>query len=56
MRYSIGHSRSLDPVWLWCRMAAVAPIGPLAWELPYAVGAATKINKTAELYAKKRHQ
>ena len=22
--------------WLWCRSAAVAPILPLAWELPYA--------------------
>ena len=30
-----------DPVllWLWCRLAAAAPIGALAWELPYAVGA-----------------
>ena len=25
-------------LWLWCRPAAAAPIGPLAWELPYAVG------------------
>ena len=27
-----------DPalLWLWCRLAAEAPIGPLAWELPYA--------------------
>ena len=31
-----------DPVllWLWCRPAAAAPIRPLVWELPYAVGAA----------------
>ena len=27
---------------LWCRPAAVAPIWPLAWELPYATGAALK--------------
>ena len=27
---------------LWCRPAAVALIGPLAWEPPYAVGAALK--------------
>ena len=28
-----------DPelLWLWCRVAAAAPTGPLAWELPYAV-------------------
>ena len=25
-------------LWLWCRPAAIAPIRPLAWELPYAVG------------------
>ena len=23
-------------LWLWCRLAAVDPIRPLAWELPYA--------------------
>ena len=23
-------------LWLWCRSAATAPIGPLAWEPPYA--------------------
>ena len=29
-----------DPVllWLWHRLASTAPIGPLAWELPYAMG------------------
>ena len=26
-------------LWLWRRPAAVAPIGPLAWELPRAAGA-----------------
>ena len=30
-------------MWLW--LAAVAPIWPLAWELPYAVGAALKRQK-----------
>ena len=28
--------------WLWHRLAAVAPIQPLAWELPYAADAALK--------------
>ena len=30
-----------DPalLWLWCRPAATALIGPLAWKSPYAVGA-----------------
>ena len=36
-----------DPalLWLWCRPAAIAPIGPLAEELPYAPGAALKSKK-----------
>ena len=35
----VGHRCSSDPalLWLWCRPAAIAPIGPLAWELSYAV-------------------
>ena len=32
-------------LWLWCRPAAVALIGPQAWEPPYAVGAALKKKK-----------
>ena len=33
-----------DPVllWLWCRPAAVAPIQPLTWVPPYAIGMALK--------------
>ena len=27
-------------LWLWCRPVATAPIGPLVWELPYAMGEA----------------
>ena len=36
-----------DPAlpWLWYRPAAVAPIRPLAWELPYAAGVAQKAKK-----------
>ena len=34
--------RSHIAVWLWCWLAAAAPIGPLAWELPYAAGEAVK--------------
>ena len=32
-------------LWLWCRLAATAPIGPLAWEPPYAAGAAQEMAK-----------
>ena len=35
-----------DLTLLWCRPAATAPIGPLAWESPYAAGAALKRQKT----------
>jgi len=32
-------------LWLWHRLAAAAPIGPLAWEPPYDAGAALKSKK-----------
>ena len=40
----VGHRLGSDPelLWLWHRPAAVAPIQPLAWELPYAMGVALK--------------
>ena len=43
----VGCRRSLDPelLWLWHRPAAVAVIGPLAWEPPYATGAAPESKK-----------
>ena len=43
----VGRRRGLDPVllWLWCRPAAIAPIRPLAWEPPYAMGAAQEMIK-----------
>ena len=48
MSCGIGQRLGLDPVllWLWHRPAVVAPIGPLAWEPPHAVGAALKKQKT----------
>ena len=35
----VGHRRDYDSVLLWLRgrLAVVAPITPLAWELPYAL-------------------
>ena len=45
MSYIVGYRRSLDPVWLWLWPAAIALIQSLAWELPYAVGAALKRQK-----------
>ena len=42
MSCGVGCRHSSDPVllWLWCRPVATAPIRPLAWEPPYAAGAA----------------
>ena len=38
----VGRRRGSDPalLWLWRRPVATAPIRPLAWEPPYAKGAA----------------
>jgi len=38
----VGHRYSLDPIWLWYRLAAAGPIEVLAWGLPYAAGVALK--------------
>ena len=32
-------------LWLWCRPVATAPIRPLVWEPPYAMGVALKKKK-----------
>ena len=39
--------KDLALLWLWCRLAAIALIGPLAWEPQYAMGMdlKSKINK-----------
>ena len=44
----VGRRHGLDLLllWLWCRPAATAPFRPLAWEPPYAMGAALKGQKT----------
>ena len=44
----LRHSLYLMLLWLWCRLAAAAPIRPLAWEPPFAMGAAQKRHKTGE--------
>ena len=39
-------------LWLWCRPAAAAPIKPIAWEFPYAAGAAIKRQKKGPIFIK----
>ena len=55
MSCGVGHRHGSDPalLWLWGRLAAVAPLRLLAWEPPYAQGAALEsenkqINKQTE--------
>ena len=47
MSCGIGHRHSSGPVllWLWCRPAITAPIGPPAWEPSCALGVALKRQK-----------
>ena len=47
MSCGVGRRRGLDPalLWLWRRLVATAPIGSLAWEPPYATGAAPEKQK-----------
>ena len=47
----VGRRRGSDLalLWLWCRLVATALIGPLAWEPPYAAGAAPKSKKILKI-------
>ena len=46
----VGHRYGLvlALLWLWCRLAAVASIGSLAWEPPCAASVALKKKKKAK--------
>jgi len=48
MSRGVGRRHGSDPalLWLWQRPAATAPIRPLAWEPPYAMGAALEKAKS----------
>ena len=50
MSCGVGCRCGLDPelLWLWHRPVATAPIRPLAWEPPYAVGAVLEKGKKKE--------
>ena len=47
MSCGVGHRHGLDLalLWLWCRLAAIALMRPLAWGPPYALGATLKRQK-----------
>ena len=54
----VGCGRGSDPalLWLWRRPVATAPIQPLAWEPPYAAGAAQEIATTTTKDKKKKQK
>ena len=56
MSCGVDRRRGSDPawLWLWCRPAAVAPIQPLAWELPYAMGATLKNKQKIKTHKQKQ--
>jgi len=58
MSCSVGCRHCSDPalLWLWRGPAASVLVGPLAWELPYASGAALKIKKDKKQTNKKQKQ
>ena len=41
---------------LWCRLAAIAPIRPLAWEPPCAAGAAVEKTKKKKKKERKKEK
>ena len=55
MSCSVGHRRGsgLALLWPWRSPAATAPIRPLAWEPPYATGAALEETKRQKKKKKK---
>ena len=56
MNCGIVHRCSSDLALLWCRPADVALIRLLAWELPYAAGAALKSKQANKQTNKKTHK
>ena len=56
MSCGVGCRRGLDPalLWLWHRLVATALIRPLAWEPPYAAGAAQEMAKKQKKKRKRK--
>ena len=54
MNCCVSRRRGSDSalLWLWCRLAAAAPIRLLAWEYPYATSMPLKKKKVLNLIFK----
>ena len=58
MSCGVGRRRGSDPalLWFWRRPVAAAPIRPLAWEPPYAIGAAQRNSKKTKKKKKRMNE
>ena len=58
MSCGVGCRHESDPalLWLWHRLAATAPIRPLAWEPPYAMEVAPEKAKKKKKKIKQKNQ
>ena len=56
MSCDVGLRSGSDLSLLWHRPAAIAPIRSLAWETPYAAGAALKSKKKKEKEEERRRR
>ena len=58
MSSGVGCRCGLDPalLWLWNRPVAIAPIRPLDWESPYAMGAALEKAKRQKKKKEKKEK
>ena len=58
MSCGVGRRCGSDPVllWLWCRLVTIAPIRLLAWEPPYAAGAAPEKIKRPKKKKKRKKE
>ena len=58
MSCGVGRRLGSDPalLWLWCKLAATAPIRPLAWEPPYAGGAVLEKAKRQKKKKKRKEK
>ena len=56
--FDVGHRHGLNLscCGCGCRLVATAPIQPLAWEVPYAVGAALKKQQQKQQQKKKKRK
>ena len=58
MSCGVGHRCGSDPelLWLWRRLLATALIEPVAWEPPYAAGAALEKAKRQKRKKRKKRK